>query len=324
MRRSIAWVALFAALVLTAGCLGLGDEGDEQELQKEGADVTEDTGGIEGLVTDPAVRPIAGANVTLVEAERSTTTADDGSFAFSRVEPGDKTLRVTAEDHVATVRTVSVTAGDVRQVDLVLAGAGDEQPYQQVLEMEGFIECGVGWRQDVVDVGQPLLQDSALAACAVPNLYLPGDNTTNDKFLHTFKLDPSLTEVVYELGWSADSGALTPALRSIMELDGFVNEGGARIMDARGDSPLRVHLAEEDWASLETNITEKCNDEDAGDDWCSVNPRANGWNMMLRVFATGDCQDAPAGACLVFQQDFTHYATAFYNQAAPQGFSLQE
>lgn len=316
-----AWILGLATLVLLAGCIGA-DEDDDEELEP-GAVATEDTGGIEGIITNPAIEAIPDATVQLVEAGEETRTTMDGAFAFSHITPGEHTLRVEADDHISTERPVRVTAGIVETVDIVLAEATDETPYQHTIEMAGFIECGVGWRQDVADIGQPLLQDSAFAACAVPNLYLEG-NATNDRFLHRFQLDPPLTDVVYEMGWEESStDATSPALRSIMELGGFINVADARIMDKRGANPIHVHLTEDHWASLENNITTNCEEADEdGSDWCSLNPRTNGFDMVQRVFATADCYDTPVATCAVFQQSFTHYVTAFYHQGAPEGYRV--
>jgi hypothetical protein len=313
-------VAALAVLAILGGCLGLG--GEDEQLREDEVTTTADTGALEGLVTDPAVRPVTGADVTLVDAERSTTTGEDGSFSFSTVEPGEHTVRVDADGFLATEETVSVRADEVAQVDVVLADEVDEEPYMQQLELQGFIECGVGWRQDVASTGEPLVDDSALAACAVPNTVLPGENTTNDRFLHTFQLDPPLTEAVYELTWDAGGpDATSPALRSILELEGFINENGSRIMDVRGQDPLHVVLEEDDWEGLIANATERC--DDGSDDWCQVSTRADGWDLALRVFATGDClQASPVGSCLVLQQEFTHLVSAFYHQQAPQGYRL--
>lgn len=317
-----AWIVLAALLALTAaGCLG-DEEDPEDDLQKT-ATVTEDAGGIEGIVTNAAVEAVPRAQVSLVERGLLEETAADGSFAFSEVPPGEHTVRIDKDGYLSAEQTVRVDAGRVESLDIVLAEEPDQTPYQHTVDMEGFIECGLGWRQEAASIGEPLLEDSALAACAVPNLYLPG-NATNDRFLHTFELDPPLTEVVYELEWeSSGTDATTPALRSILELEGFINNEHARIMDVRGSSPLRVELTPDDWTSLEGNITQQCEEaEDSAEDWCSLNPRSEGWVMVQRVFATGDCFDAPASTCVVFQQPFTHYVTAFYHQNAPSGYSV--
>lgn len=315
-----AWLAALLAFTLLAGCIA--SDTDDEPLES-GAVATDDTGGIEGTVTNPAIEAIPDATALLVEIGEETQTTMDGAFAISHVPPGAYTLRVEAQGHAGTERPVTITAGLVETVDIVLAENADETPYQHTIDMTGFVECGLGWRQDLADIGQPLLQDSAIAACAVPNLYLDG-NATNDRFLHTFSLDPPLTDVVYEMGWDeGTTDATSPALRTIMELDGFINVPDARILDKRGPNPIHMHLTEDHWTSLENNITTNCEEaEDGESDWCSLNPRTNGFNMVQRVFATGDCYDTPVSTCAVFQQEFKHFVTAFYHQGAPETYSV--
>ncbi len=315
-----ACIPALVLVLLMAGCLTGG--GDEEPLEA-GAVATDDTGGIEGTVTNPAIEAIPDATVHLVEIDETTQTAMDGGFAISQIPPGEYTLRIEADGYIGTERVVTIHAALVETVDIVLSQEADETPYQHTIDMVGFVECGIGWRQDAASIGQPLAEDSAYAACATPNIYTEG-NATNDRFMHTFTLDPTLTEVIYEMGWDEGStDATSPALRSIMELDGFINVADARIMDTRGPNPIHVHLTEEHWERLETNITTNCEEaESDGSDWCSLNPRTNGFNMVQRVFATGDCYDTIASACAVLQQEFTHYITAFYHQRAPSDYRI--
>lgn len=330
-RASSMRVWLVALVVLAApltGCLG-GDEaaqGADQRLDR--ATVTDKTGGIEGVVTDPAVQPVEGADVTLVEANRSSTTQADGSYAISSVEPGEHTLRVTADGFLSQETTVDVVAGSVEAIDLILPHRRLAEPFQQTIELNGFIECGLGWQQEAAPAPRQEARDSALAACAIPNLFLPGSNATNDRFLHTLELEPPLTEVVYELDWEPGSTPATaPPLRTILEVQGFINQPGSRIMDERGPSPIRVELTEDDWQRLEQNFTDRCRVENGtteDEDYCGVNFRGNGWPMVLRVFATGGCFMTPASACAVVQQAFTHVVSAFYHQQAPAGYTVTD
>lgn len=324
MRPGALWLICILLVAPMAGCLGGGDGGSE-EVQEQRADVTERLGGLEGVVTDTAVQPVVGANVTLVETNQTTQTASDGSYAFSRVPPGEYTVRFETSGFVSARETATVQAGQAAVLDMILTRLSLQEPFTQQLEMTGFVECGVGWKQEAAEVVSPLLYDSALAACAVPNIYL-GGNTTNDRFLHNFELEPPLHSVVYELGWDGgDTPATDPPLRTIMEVQGFINANGSRIMDVRGHSPIQVRLEQPAWEDISQNFTERCqglNGSQENDDWCGYNFRDTGWPLVLRVFATGGCFDTPASGCLVLQQEFTHYVSAFYNQPAPEGFSV--
>ncbi len=324
MRQVALWLTAVVLLAPLAGCLG-GDDGGDEDVQKQQADVTERLGGLEGVVTDDAVQPVVDANVTLIETNETTRTADDGSYAFSEIPPGEYTVAFEAPGFVSMRETASVQAGQAAVLDVILTRLTLQEPFTQRIEMNGFVECGIGWKQEVAEVVSPWLSDSARASCAVPNIYL-GGNTTNDRFLHYFDLEAPVHTAVYELDWDGGGTPATdPPLRTIMEVEGFINANGSRIMDVRGHSPIQVRLEPADWADLSQNFTDRCeglNGSEENDDWCGYNFRDNGWPMVLRVFATGSCFDTPASACLVLQQAFTHYVSAFYNQPAPEGYSI--
>lgn len=97
---------LVAAMLLTSGCLG-SFSGDETEpIQENEAQVSQRTGGVQGVVTDEAIQAVVDANVTLVETGKTVQTGSDGSYALSRIDPGGYTLRVEHPDYVSTRKDV--------------------------------------------------------------------------------------------------------------------------------------------------------------------------------------------------------------------------
>lgn len=90
-------------------------------------------GRVEGLVTDPAGRPLAGVRVALTSRGDGAASLHpvevrsgfDGRYAFDGVEPGRAVL-LAAQDGVAlgSSRAVQVTAGRPAQADLTVAEAG--------------------------------------------------------------------------------------------------------------------------------------------------------------------------------------------------------
>jgi len=74
---------------------------------------------LSGRTSDPLVKVVAGATVILVEAERTTRTSWDGSYAFFDVEPGEYTLRASHPSYTACqwqirVRAAHTTFGENR------------------------------------------------------------------------------------------------------------------------------------------------------------------------------------------------------------------
>ncbi len=319
MRQGSVLIVVVVLAAPLAGCLGGDGDGDEP-LQEEQADVTERLGGIQGVVTDNAVQPIEGANLTLEELGETATTASDGSYAFSRIEPGTYTMLVRADGFVTTKETATVEAGEVTTVDHLLTHLTSDQAFMQQQELVGFVECGAGWW-----ITPMVLPYSALAACAVPNTALEiaglGGNATNDRFMHVFELEAPVSTVVYEMTWDSENTALS----TIMEVDGFPNDDEATFYESGGLPPIYARLDKPVFERVASNFTEICegaNGTEANDNYCGFNFWDQGWPMQQRVFASPDCQETPARVCPVIQEEFTHYVSAFYNEPAPDGFAV--
>jgi protocatechuate 3,4-dioxygenase beta subunit len=83
-------------------------------------------GSLEGRIVDESKRPVGGARIDLVALhgtlERSTVSADDGSFAFAAV-PSEVALSVSRPDELASValrEEVRVAEGEKKRIELVL------------------------------------------------------------------------------------------------------------------------------------------------------------------------------------------------------------
>src|SRR5690606_26127617 len=77
-----------------------------------------------GAVTGTGPRPdgsgLSGATVSIVDTPLVTTTGPGGAFALERVPPGEWTVRVTADGHVAAEVPATVVAGQVTTVPVVM------------------------------------------------------------------------------------------------------------------------------------------------------------------------------------------------------------
>lgn len=317
MRAGTLLLALALLAVPLTGCLG-GDEGSGGEpAQKQRADVSQDAGGIEGVVTDSAVQPVDGADVTLVSTVETVGTASDGSYAFSEVQPGIHTVRFDAEGFLSTQKEVQVEAGEVSSLDVVLTHEASDAAFTQTLELVGFIECGVGWETSPNPV--PGLTSNAAAICSVPNIL--AENATNDRFAHDFRLEAPIETLVYEMDWASDSTALSTQI----EVDGFPFEDEAELYRTGSTPPIFQRIDRDRFETLATNFTDNCNGEngsEADDTWCGYNFFDKGWPLQTRVFADGSCNTLPARACPVLQEEFRHVVSAFYNQPAPDGYAI--
>lgn len=307
--------ALLLGLTLLAGCIGAGDD-DEEDLLTQRAEVTDDQGGVEGIVTNEAVEAIQDATVRLERTMEETQTAGDGSFALSRITPGEHRLIIEADGYLSTERSITITPGEVTFIDIILTRVPSEESYSVAHELVGFIECGVGWSTDPDPL--PGLTSNALAACAVPNIVF--ENSTNDRFLHYFELDPPVETMMYELTWDTQDTALS----TLIEIEDFHFTEEGTLFTGSGPPPIQTRMDRDTFEEVDQGFQDRCegaNDTEQEDRFCGYEFFEDGWPMQSRVFASGDCQDIPARACPLIQERFTHVVTTFYHEPAPDGFS---
>lgn len=135
-----ALVCFFLMAVVLSGCTG---KSNDPEVASPFL-ATESTGIILGLVVDDAIRPIAGANVTLGALPRYATTDAMGSFGFAGLTPGHYQIVVRKLGYSEAQTVANVAPGENQPplgkftltYDPGLAG------YVEGLVWDGYIECG--------------------------------------------------------------------------------------------------------------------------------------------------------------------------------------
>lgn len=137
--RILMSAALVLALVV-AGCTG-GNGTNAPQLN-----VDPDTGGIRGLVVDPAVAPLQGAIVTLTtgpDAGLNMTTGVDGQFNFTGLTPGDHVLTVGKPGFVGAQTTATVVAGDPDPplLKVQLTRISSATPFLDHFKLDGYYSC---------------------------------------------------------------------------------------------------------------------------------------------------------------------------------------
>lgn len=324
-RTVLSLVALLLAAPLLTGCLGLGgdDGGTDEQVQKQRANVDERAGGIEGVVTDDAVQPVVGANVTLVETDETVTTASDGSFAFSLVSPGTYTVSVKAPGFVSSKDEVTVSASQVQAVDFLLTHLVSEQAFTQQFEFNAFIECALGAGVNLSAAGAGT-GGVTWAACSTVNVE---GNTTNDRFIDTIELEPPIETVVWEATWDPSGNAAGDNLWFTSQVQGFADvlagPNETFYEDISVPSPFHARIDKPVFQNVSEHFQAQC--EEGSDQYCGYNFWDRGWPMTVRVFTAYDCLPTPASLCAPLQMEVNNVFTAFYNQPAPDGFSvLQE
>ncbi|WP_157987487.1 carboxypeptidase regulatory-like domain-containing protein [Jiangella endophytica] len=196
-----------------------------------------DTGTISGRITGEAGvtgpsalgDPVTGATVTLLGTPLTTTTADDGTYTLTLVEPGDYELEVVADGHVRTRVPVTVTIGGQTGADAELRSSpsvGVLDDYQgrltAYLAYWGYEPHALTW-SDTAAVGDLDLVvgnfgsasgsdpgsagwaafDDALNRASVPAIWLDQFGRGAFRYLSDYGGDPGVT------GEGRDDGAVT-------------------------------------------------------------------------------------------------------------------
>jgi hypothetical protein len=257
-----------------AGC-SQGEGADKKEAEGPGAAGPGDAPPLHGYVFDPAVTPMAGATVRVLENNATAVTDEDGFYGFVGL-PTDQflVLVVSLEGYQSQSRQVTLPQGADVVLNFTLAPIPVQQPYAVALtNMDLFLAC-----QATTEVSE----DNQTYDCS------GGQGTTRDRW--DFEIDPKLAGAVIEIFWEpAQPGAESLAARlETLEL-GQLN---VVLAEAVGTSPLRLPIAQ---VAAERYYI-------------------GGGIAKLTVWAQpdSDANEAGIGAAFAVQQDMQVYACLFY------------
>jgi hypothetical protein len=199
---------LFLVSVAVAGCGSDPKDGDDATdlpgAEELGLAATRETGILRGIVIDEAIRPLAGANVSVQVGAvlRSMDTTASGLFGFDGLAPGDYVVHVGKAGFVDVQTSGTVVAGEDSPPFvkvLMLPDSAYREPYVQTTKISGYIEC----------TGSPV------ALCGIPNNYRPMacdthpalcyDNVTSDSTLFWTDFEGNVSFLQAELVWTATS-----------------------------------------------------------------------------------------------------------------------
>lgn len=93
---------------------------------------------VQGFVVDSAGNPIEGADITLIGAGRTTVSAQDGSFAFRHVAPGELTLRSRLLGYSPASSQIRLAQADDRRVVLRMTPLSHQLDAVNVTARSGF------------------------------------------------------------------------------------------------------------------------------------------------------------------------------------------
>lgn len=142
------WVPLFV-FAAAAGCVDSGGSSgsgaSEAPTAAPPADFDEETGALSGTVTDSELQPLSGAELLLEEAKVTAVSAQDGTFAFSSIQPGTHTLLAARLGYSSQGQKVTVVAGEeLTGVRVLLEPLAVAEARAPVVQFKGLIVCSIG------------------------------------------------------------------------------------------------------------------------------------------------------------------------------------
>lgn len=276
-----------------------------------------ESGSIEGRVVDDEAQPVAGATVSLSDRGRETWSGPDGSFAFADVPAGPGRLHAEADGYAPQDQTITVSSRQVVRPLLTLARLPEPLGYHATAIFEGHYDCAHEvpiWTGDCM-----ILYESQTGQ---------EDPVTSEKFAFRTRVEAGWESVVVELVWKGAANNQLDGMRLYLE-NGNGTEQGHSFKVARTDgsqSPLRLTLHRgipDPRADVYTGTTTKAFIPDEGEE------------VQIRVFPKGKLADTLRSLCLNPSQQtscllgvgvgldirYTVYATVFYRERAPSGFT---
>lgn len=145
LKTGLVLIVLMAAF---SGCVGsdAAQTGSTAMSPAPPAEADQNSGGVEGVVTDDQISPIPGAQVGFTDVPDLLSVTDDaGRFSISRIPPGTHTLVAQKLGFEAAAKKVDVVAGEVvTGLQIVITPLAVEEAYPETLTHKGIIKNGVG------------------------------------------------------------------------------------------------------------------------------------------------------------------------------------
>lgn len=237
-------LATVLALAALAGCLGVvgGPSTEDAEPAASEEPAGEATASLVVEVTDPALVPLEGANVTLDTAEgtHQARTGPDGTARLTDLPEGRALVTVDAAGHRGRELAADLDANQTHRRSVVLHPTPDEDPFVQRFEFNGFFECSASY---LIVTGDCLAAPRAVSE----QVGGPGFNATNSRYTFPFQIHPGWTSIAIEQTWDDPTVGTGSTMRLNLEpRHPNATEGHSpQYAEADGTSPIRVTVENE-------------------------------------------------------------------------------
>lgn len=239
---------------------------------------------LSGWVFDPALAPVVGATVSVPALDAATTVAEDGRYGLTDL-PYDQVLVVVvqADGYEPSSKSVTLVPDTLLRLNFTLRPVPREVAYSEALSFNGHIGCGGVVKRD--NQPQPV-------EC--------GTSAVVDERVWEFEVKQKVAGIVVEVVWEPGTPA-AEHLNLTVETMGFGNFDEL-LAGSEGPSVLRGQV---------NAFQSKRFYSDGGMVRVVVDPGRN----------TAD-DETGTGAGLAVQQDFEAFATVFYVEPPPPGYSI--
>ncbi len=237
-----------------------------------------------GWVFDPALAPVVGAEVSIPALNQSTKANDQGHYGFKSL-PYDQVLVIVvqATGFESTSKAVTLTQDTILQLNFTLAPVSEKVAYNERLSFNGLISC-----------------DGVVKVQNNPNNIECRISGGVDERVWEFTVKPDVAGIVVEIFWDAGTPA-AEHLNLTVETVGFGNFDEI-LSGNEGGSILRAQVNR----------------------FQSERFYTQGGIVRVTVDVGRNTADdeTGSGAGVAIQQDFEAFATVFYVDGPPPGYSI--
>ncbi len=280
MQTSLLAPLLLLAAAL-AGCSGDGDGGTSST--EDPAPVETDLPALHGWVLDPAIRPLSGATVTMLETNQSATTDGDGFYAFPEAPREELLVLVASMDGFRPgSKQVTVPPDLPVRLNFTLEPIPVKTASSEVLNFAGFLSC-----QGAVEVSEQRFPFDCSGGTGQANVW-------------EFAAGADLAGAVIEVAWDAGTPAAEDLTATLETLG--LGDFNFVLGEVVGASPLRI--------SVPNDVAMK------------YYPSGGLMRLTVASAPATDEEEAGTGASFAFQQDFQAFASLFYVEPPSPTYSF--
>lgn len=295
--------------VTLAGCAG-GDS-DPEEADGLGFDGgVEDGAVLRGTVVDDELRPVANAEVALLELDLVTTSDEEGVFAFEGLEAGSYTLIAQRLGFESYSQRVELGAGGEVELRVDLVPIAVAEPYSEAFgPYQGYFQCRLSTFYTTGACG--------FTCPLVTSCINPLGDFWDDEAAFNFKMTSNdYRSVVGEMRWEQGSFATSQEMRMSFSYENRTSSHW--FCSGEGPSPLQWRFEK-----LEADDEPEC--MGASQQLPDDEPEEPTTDLLLRIYANVPFgrigADDPQPFFVAYEQRFEMMTTIFHVEPAPEEYT---